>query len=206
MTATHGRTPITTGILLFDDAPALDVVLVPGARGTRAESDDPVLIGWLAKVAAAASWVTSVCTGSLLLRAAGLVHGKRITSHWASLDEFRRRAGDDVTVTGDARWVVDGNVVTAAGVSAGTDMGLWLVGQLHDDAPRPRRPALHPVRAGAALPGRQLRRRLRPGAASGRHRATCRTSGRPRARCRRARTRTRGGGRWMPRARPRSAP
>lgn len=116
----------------FEDAPSLDVVLVPGGQGTRGETDNPVLTGWLAKVAADASWVTSVCTGSLLLHAAGLTEGKRITTHWAYLDEFRARAGDAVTITGDARWVVDGNLVTAAGVSAGIDMALWLVGQLYD--------------------------------------------------------------------------
>jgi len=118
----------------FDDAPALDVVLVPGGQGTRAESDNPVLTGWLAEVAADATWVTSVCTGSLLLHAAGLTAGKRVTTHWAFIDEFRTRAGDGLTITGDARWVVDGNLVTAAGVSAGIDMALWLVGQLYDVA------------------------------------------------------------------------
>lgn len=114
----------------FDDAPALDVVLVPGGQGTRTETDNPVLTGWSARVAADASWVTSVCTGSLLLHGAGLVTGKRITRHWAYL-EFRSRAGGEVTLTGDARWVVDGNLVTAAGVSAGIDMALWLVAQLY---------------------------------------------------------------------------
>lgn len=118
----------------FADAPALDVVLVPGGRGTRREVDNEVLTGWLARVAADATWVTSVCTGSFLLHAAGPAVGKRVTTHWAAVEELRGRAGDTLTVLDGPRWVVDGNVVTAAGVSAGIDMALWLVGQLYDVA------------------------------------------------------------------------
>jgi transcriptional regulator GlxA family with amidase domain len=114
----------------FDDAPPLDVVLVPGGKGTRREVDNPVLTAWLAKVAADATWVTSVCTGSFLLHAAGPAAGRRVTTHWAAIDELQERA-PDLTIVGNARWVVDGNLVTAAGVSAGIDMALWLVGQLY---------------------------------------------------------------------------
>ena len=117
----------------FDDAPALDVVLVPGGQGTRREVDNPVLLEWLSKVSEHATWVTSVCTGSFLLEAAGPAKGRRVTTHWAAVDELQQRA-PDLTIVGDARWVVDGNVVTAAGVSAGIDMALWLVGQLYDVA------------------------------------------------------------------------
>jgi transcriptional regulator GlxA family with amidase domain len=79
--------------------------------------------------------VTSVCTGSFLLHAAGPAKNRRVTTHWAAVAELRDRAVDgDLTVVNDARWVVDGNVVTAAGVSAGIDMSLWLVGQLYDVA------------------------------------------------------------------------
>ena len=116
----------------FDDSPTLDVVLVPGGQGTRREVDNAALTGWIAKAAIDATWVTSVCTGSLLLHAAGLTSGRRITTHWAYVEEFRSRAGDDVTILDGPRWVVDGNLVTAAGVSAGIDMALWLVGQLYD--------------------------------------------------------------------------
>jgi transcriptional regulator GlxA family with amidase domain len=115
----------------FADAPALDVVLVPGGQGTRREVDNPALLDWLRGAAESATWVTSVCTGSFLLHAAGPAKGRRVTTHWAAVDELRDRAGDLVVVD-DARWVVDGNVVTAAGVSAGIDMALWLVGQLYD--------------------------------------------------------------------------
>jgi len=113
------------------DAPPLDVLLVPGGKGTRREVDNAALTGWVAEVAKTATWVTSVCTGSFVLQAAGLTADKLITTHWAAIDELRQRAPDQEIDT-EARWVVDGNLVTAAGVSAGIDMALWLVGQLYD--------------------------------------------------------------------------
>jgi len=113
----------------FGNAPSLDVVLVPGGQGTRREVDNPVLIGWLRKVCADATWVTSVCTGALLLHEAGPARGKNVTTHWGFIDGLRKRG--DVTVHSEPRYVRDGNLVTAAGVSAGIDMALWLVGQLH---------------------------------------------------------------------------
>jgi transcriptional regulator GlxA family with amidase domain len=114
----------------FADAPELDVVVVPGGQGTRREVDNPVLLDWLRKAAARTRFTTSVCTGSLLLLGAGLAAGKRITTHWAFLDALRARGG--ATVVGDVRYVRDGSLVTAAGVSAGIDMSLWLIGQLYD--------------------------------------------------------------------------
>ncbi len=111
------------------DAPALDVVLVPGGQGTRREVDNPELIEWLRKVGERCAWVTSVCTGSLLLHAAGFASGRRITTHWGFVEALRERAAD-ATVLDGVRYVRDGNVVTAAGVSAGIDMSLWLTGQL----------------------------------------------------------------------------
>jgi transcriptional regulator GlxA family with amidase domain len=113
----------------FTDAPALDVLLVPGGIGTRREEDNPVMLEYLRRTGATATWVTSVCTGSALLAAAGLTRGKRITSHWSYLETLRGRG--DVTVLERRRYVRDGNLVTAAGVSAGIDMALWLVGAIH---------------------------------------------------------------------------
>jgi transcriptional regulator GlxA family with amidase domain len=112
----------------FADAPPLDVLVVPGGIGTRREEDNPAMLDFLRRAAAGATWVTSVCTGSALLAAAGLARGKRITSHWSYLDTLRAR--DDVTVLEKRRWVRDGNLVTSAGVSAGIDMALWLVGAI----------------------------------------------------------------------------
>ncbi len=113
----------------FADAPPLDLVLVPGGFGTRKEVDNPVLIDWLARTAPTCQWVTSVCTGATLLAAAGLAQGKRVTTHWAVVEELRKQA-PDTTVLEKVRYVRDGNLVTAAGVSAGIDMSLWLVGQI----------------------------------------------------------------------------
>jgi transcriptional regulator GlxA family with amidase domain len=115
----------------FAGAPELDVVVVPGGQGTRREVDNPAVIDWLRKTAARARFVTSVCTGSLLLVGAGLAEGKRITTHWGFVEMLRKRGGGATVVDGP-RYVRDGNLVTAAGVSAGIDMALWLVGQLYD--------------------------------------------------------------------------
>lgn len=113
----------------FADAPPLDVILVPGGQGTRVEVQNPVLIDWLRKAAEPCRWVTSVCTGALLLHEAGLARGKRVTTHWAFVDQLQARG--DVEVLKHRRYVRDGHLVTAAGVSAGVDMALWLVGQLY---------------------------------------------------------------------------
>lgn len=115
-----------------EDHPALDVVLVPGGHGVRREVDNADLMGWLARTGDAATWVTSVCTGSLLLWGSGLARGRRVATHHSFEDEFERKG--DVTIVRDARWVRDSNVVSSQGVSAGIDMALWLVGQIHDPA------------------------------------------------------------------------
>ena len=111
------------------DAPALDVVLVPGGIGTRREVGNPVLIDWLRKIGPDLRWVTSVCTGALLLCEAGFARGKRVTTHWAFVDELRKRY-PDVEVLDHVRYVRDGELCTAAGVSAGIDCALWLTGQM----------------------------------------------------------------------------
>ena len=113
----------------FEDAPKIDVLLVPGGVGTRREVDNPVVIDWIRKVGAQCEWLTSVCTGALLLHEAGFTKGKRVTTYWGFVEDLRARG--DVTVLDGPRYVRDGNLVTSAGVSAGIDMALWLVGQLH---------------------------------------------------------------------------
>lgn len=113
----------------FAGAPPLDVVLVPGGQGTRREVANPKLVGWLREVGLRCRWVTSVCTGALLLHEAGFARGRRVTTHWAFVEALRKRG--DVTVLEGVRYVRDGNLVTAAGVSAGIDMAIWLVGQIH---------------------------------------------------------------------------
>jgi transcriptional regulator GlxA family with amidase domain len=108
----------------------LDVLLIPGGQGTRREANNEDLLGWIANIAADAQWITSVCTGALLLAAAGLARGRRVTTHWGFVEQLRAR-GDTGEVLEHVRYVRDGNLVTAAGVSAGIDMALWLVGELH---------------------------------------------------------------------------
>jgi len=115
--------------LRLDAAGDFDIVLVPGGQGTRREVSNPVLIEWLRKTSARCTWVTSVCTGALLLCEAGLARGRKVTTHWAFVADLRTRY-PDVQVREQVRYVRDGNLVTAAGVSAGIDMALWLCGQL----------------------------------------------------------------------------
>lgn len=114
------------------DAPKLDVLLVPGGMGTRREINNPALMSWIARIAPGCEWVTSVCTGSLMLTAAGPARGKRVTTHWGFIETLRQR-GEASEVLEKVRYVRDGNVVTSAGVSAGIDMALWLTGQMHGE-------------------------------------------------------------------------
>jgi transcriptional regulator GlxA family with amidase domain len=111
----------------FADCPAADVVVVPGGRGTRAEASNPAMLEFVKRMNVAQR-MTSVCTGSFVLEAAGLLKGKRATTHWGSI--ARLKALGTVDVMEGARFVDEGHIVTAAGVSAGIDMSLYLVGQL----------------------------------------------------------------------------
>jgi transcriptional regulator GlxA family with amidase domain len=113
----------------LEDHPPLDVVLVPGGMGTRREVANPVITDWIRAASASAGWTTSVCTGALLLHEAGPARGRRVATHHAFEDALQERG--DITVIRDARYVVDGNLVTSQGVSAGIDMALWLIGALH---------------------------------------------------------------------------
>ncbi|MGW3349104.1 DJ-1/PfpI family protein [Nonomuraea rubra] len=112
------------------DHPPLDVLLVPGGRGAReTEPHNSAVTGWIAKTAGQAGWVMGVCTGAFLLHAAGPARGRRVATHRDYEDALEARG--DVTVVRDARYVVDGDLITTQGVSAGIDGALWLVGRLH---------------------------------------------------------------------------
>ena len=113
------------------DVDALDVLLVPGGNGTRPLIQRPAVIEWVQRIAPGCSWVTSVCTGAFVLAKAGLLEGRRAATFWAAYDEFKS-LGLKGELVPDVRYVRDGNVVTSAGVSAGIDMCLWLVGQWFD--------------------------------------------------------------------------
>ncbi|MFE2377065.1 DJ-1/PfpI family protein [Streptomyces sp. NPDC059398] len=113
----------------LDDVPRPDVVVVPGGPGQTAQMENERLLGWLRAADAASTWTTSVCTGSLLLAAAGLLSGRRATSHWLALDALTAFGA----VPTSERVVTDGKFITAAGVSSGIDMGLALVGRIAGD-------------------------------------------------------------------------
>jgi transcriptional regulator GlxA family with amidase domain len=102
-----------------------ELVLVPGGRGSDDLLEDEAVLSWLRAVDERTKWTTSVCTGSLVLGAAGLLEGKRATSNWLALEDLRRYGADPV----GGRFVEDGKIVTAAGVTAGIDMALHLVGR-----------------------------------------------------------------------------
>ncbi len=112
----------------LDDVPAPDVVVVPGGVGETAIRGEHPLLAWLRAADRSSTWTTSVCTGSLILGAAGLLRGRRATSHWTALGELATFGA----VATDERVVVDGKYVTAAGVSSGIDMALWLAARLSD--------------------------------------------------------------------------
>ena len=111
------------------DVPSPDIVVVPGGPGTFAQIENETFLDWLRTADGTSTWTTSVCTGSLLLAAAGLLDGRRATTHWLTLD-FLAQYGAEPT---GERVVPDGKYVTAAGVSSGIDMGLALVGKIAGD-------------------------------------------------------------------------
>ena len=111
------------------DVPRPDIVVVPGGPGQNDQMQDGPVHEWLRAADQASTWTTSVCTGSLILAAAGLLAGRRATSHWTALDEL----GSLGVTPASERVVFDGKYVTAAGVSAGIDMGLTLAGRVAGD-------------------------------------------------------------------------
>ena len=112
------------------DVPAPDLIVVPGsARWLAVLEDSAELTGWLAAAAPAAAWTVSVCTGSTLLAAAGLLTGRPATTYWSLADQLRA-LDPSIEVLERERWVDDGDVITSAGVSAGIDMALHLVARL----------------------------------------------------------------------------
>ncbi|WP_348727472.1 DJ-1/PfpI family protein [uncultured Mycolicibacterium sp.] len=116
----------------FDETQIPDLVLVPGGFSTLQHARDEKVLDWVRRVHQSTQWTTSVCSGSVILAAAGLLEGKRATSHWAALPMLRTFGVEPV---GDER-IVDagGRIVTAAGVSAGIDLGLWLAGRIAGEA------------------------------------------------------------------------
>ena len=130
------RDPVTTDrgmqilpTVTYADCPPLDVVMVPGGPGQQDLMEDEAALEFLRKVAASAKYVTSVCTGSLVLGAAGLLKGKRATCHWAAIDHLALLGAIPVR----EKVVVDGHIVTGAGVTSGIDFALTLAAILEGE-------------------------------------------------------------------------
>jgi len=114
----------------WESAPPVDVLIYPGGRGTRPQVSDKEILTWLNAQEERGTLMTSVCTGSLVYAAAGLLDGRPATTHWSALDSLGK-LGNDIEVRPDDRFVDSGDVITASGVSAGIDMALHLVARLH---------------------------------------------------------------------------
>ena len=159
----------------FADVPAADILCVPGGMGVTSVIDDDAAMAWVTQVGAGAQWVTSVCTGSLILGAAGLLQGYKATTHWAWVEHLALFGAEAI----EARTVVDRNRVTGGGVTAGIDFALTLAALIRgEDAarmlqlafeydPAPPFDAGSPDRAGPDLVAAYCRRadRLSPGRA-----------------------------------------
>jgi transcriptional regulator GlxA family with amidase domain len=114
---------------VLEDVPEPDVFVIPGGEGNRPLMEDERVLGWVRHAHEHSTWTTSVCTGALVLGAAGVLEGKRANTHWAYREMLRDYGAEPVA----ERVVEDGKVVTAAGVSAGIDMALTLVGRMFDE-------------------------------------------------------------------------
>jgi len=110
----------------FDDVPHPDILLIPGGPGQSAQMGNGPLRTWLLAADTTTTWTTSVCTGSLILAAAGLLHGREATTYWLAMEELRRLGAKPK----QERYVFDGKYATAAGVSAGIDMALALAAKI----------------------------------------------------------------------------
>jgi transcriptional regulator GlxA family with amidase domain len=116
----------------YTDAPHFDVLVYPGGRGTRPHLGDDAQLEWVRRQRAEVGLMTSVCTGSLVYAAAGLLRGRPATTHWSALEKLAE-LDPSIEVRPDDRFVDDGDVVTSAGISAGIDMALHLVRRLAGD-------------------------------------------------------------------------
>ena len=143
----------------LDEVPDPDVLLIPGGAGNRPLLADEDVLGWVRAVDETSIWTTAVCTGALVLGAAGLLEDKRATTHWAYLDRLTEYGAEPVA----ERYVFDGKVATAGGVSSGIDMALALTARMtHENVakaiqlgieydPAPPFDAGSPEKAGADL-------------------------------------------------------
>jgi transcriptional regulator GlxA family with amidase domain len=115
----------------FDETPSPDIVLVPGGMTTMEHARDEKLLDWVRRAHETSTWTTSVCSGSVILAAAGLLKDRRATSHWLVLPALKAFG---VEAVGDQRIVHEGKIATGAGVSAGIDLAMWLFGEICGEA------------------------------------------------------------------------
>jgi len=139
LVAQSGEPVVATGGLrvipdvTLETCPPLDILVVPGGWGTRTEISNQRLLTWISERAKQVETLTSVCTGAMLLGQAGLLDGRRATTHWGSLDRMRQ-SFPAVTVEDKLHVVEDGHVLTSAGISAGIDMALRVVARYFGEA------------------------------------------------------------------------
>ena len=129
LTATGGLKIIADYTL--DNFPKIDILIIPGGFGTRTLLNNESLLKWIKAVSAKANITASVCTGSLLLAKAGLLEGKRATTHWGAIEALKS-ISKDITVINDRR-IVNDEIITSAGVSSGIDMAFMIVENLYGE-------------------------------------------------------------------------
>ena len=112
----------------FDTSPPLDVLIVPGTFEPLLPKSETA-IKWIGEQANQVRYIAAVCSGALILQNTGLLENRKATTHWMTLETLGKNSS--ITIMPDMRYVRDGNIITTQGVSAGIDMALWLVGQLH---------------------------------------------------------------------------
>ncbi|MFI0352267.1 DJ-1/PfpI family protein [Actinomadura sp. 9N407] len=129
ITDDQGTLTLTT-TASYADVPRPDVIVVPGGPGTAEAVGDKAMLDWIAQAHEHTQWTTSVCSGSFVLGAAGVLNGRKATSHWGFVEHLAGMGAEPVS----ERVVEDGRIITAAGVSAGIDMALTLLARATDDA------------------------------------------------------------------------
>ena len=113
----------------FATAPVPDILIVPGTQDPLPILGDKEMLDWVKKTDEKTQWTTSVCTGSFILLASGVAQGKKVTTHWMGIEPMKQM--NLATVVEATRYVQDGKIVTAAGITAGIDMALWLIGRIY---------------------------------------------------------------------------
>jgi len=113
----------------FATAPAPDILIVPGTQDPLPILGDKEMLDWVRRTDEKTQWTTSVCTGSFILLASGVAQGKKVTTHWMGIEPMKQM--NLATVVEGTRYVQDGKIVTAAGITAGIDMALWLIGRIY---------------------------------------------------------------------------